>query len=181
MTEQEFEKLIHPIGLFVKPSIFTRDIIEHYISCVSALPGRLRKETENLTDTQLNTSYRSGGWTIRQLIHHLADAHINGFIRFKLALTEVNPTVKPYNENKWAKLADTNTMHIGPGLQLIEGLHTRWTVLLNSMSDVDFKKTFYHPEHGEQLSLDEVLGSYAWHGDHHLAQITELKKRMQWD
>ncbi len=181
MTEQELEKTKHPIVLFVKPDKITQDIIKDYISSISALPVKLRKATGHLTDEQLDTSYRPGGWTIRQLVHHLADAHINGFIRFKLALTEENPTVKPYDENEWAKLNDTNTMPIEPGLQIITGLHKRWTVLLNSMSGEEFKKTYYHPEQGKKLSLDEVLGEYAWHSDHHLAQITELKKCKKWD
>jgi hypothetical protein len=181
MTEQELEKAKHPIGLFIKPVKITPEIIKDYISSISALPERLRKETGHLTEAQLDTSYREGGWTIRQLVHHLADAHINGFIRFKLALTEENPTVKPYDENEWARLVDTKTMPIEPGLQIITGLHTRWTVLLKSMSGEEFRKTYFHPEHGKKLNLDEVLGEYAWHSDHHLAQITELKKRKKWD
>jgi hypothetical protein len=180
MTEQELEKAKHPIGLFVKPDNITQDIIKNYISSISALPAKLRKETEHLSEARLDTSYREGGWTIRQLVHHLADEHINGFIRFKLALTEENPTVKPFDEIGWAKLIDSKKMPVEPGLQIISGLHTRWTVLLYSMSGEEFKKTYYHPEQGEQLILDEVLGEYAWHSDHHLAQIIELKKRKKW-
>jgi hypothetical protein len=181
MTEQELEKAKHPIGLFVKPDKITPEILKDNISGISALPERLRKETEHLSDAQLDTSYREGGWTIRQLVHHLADAHINGYIRFKLALTEDNPTIKPYDENKWSELIDARTMPIESSLKLIEGLHNRWTVLLNSMTEADFVKTYFHPEHGKKLNLDEVLGEYAWHSEHHLAQITELKKRKKWD
>jgi hypothetical protein len=181
MTEQELEKAKHPIGLYIKPETITKDTIEIYISSISSLPGKLRKAIAHLSDEQLDTSYRPGGWTIRQLVHHLADAHINGYIRFKLALTEENPNIKPYNENKWSELIDARTLPIEPSLKLIDGLHNRWTVLLNSMTIEDFKKTYYHPEHGKKLNLDEVLGEYAWHSDHHLAQITELKKRKGWE
>jgi len=181
MTEQELEKAKHPIGFFVKPDKITKEIMKDYISSISTLPDRLRKATPHLTNEQLDTSYRPGGWTIRQLVHHLADAHINGYIRFKLALTEESPTVKPYDENKWSELIDAQTLPVEPSLKLIEGLHDRWTVLLNSMTEEDFAKSYFHPEHGKHLCLDEVLGEYAWHSDHHLAQITELKKRKRWD
>jgi hypothetical protein len=181
MTEQELEKAKHPIGLFIKPDKITQDIIKDYISSISTLPENLRKATGHLMDEQLDTSYRPGGWTIRQLVHHLADAHINGYIRFKLALTEENPNIKPYDENKWSELIDARTLPVEKSLKLIESLHYRWTVLLNSMTEEDFTKTYFHPEHGKHLILDEVLGEYAWHSDHHLAQITELKKRKGWN
>jgi len=181
MTEQELEKAKHPIGLFVKPDKITKEIMKDYISSISTLPDRLRKATAHLTNEQLDTSYRPGGWTIRQLVHHLGEAHMNGFSRLKFALTEENPTIKPYDENKWAEVVDTKTMPIKPSLQLIEGLHSRWTVILNSLTEIDFAKCYFHPEHGKLIRLDEVTGEYAWHCDHHLAQITELKKRKQWD
>jgi len=139
----------------------------------------LRKEVENLSDEQLNTPYREGGWTIRQVVHHLPDSHLNSYVRFKLALTEDNPKVKTYEEHLWAELKDTFETPIEVSLNLINSLHKRWVVLLKSLSDEQFERTFNHPEWGN-IPLDKTLALYAWHSRHHLAHITELKKRMNW-
>lgn len=174
------DKLKFPIGEFQKPDDLTEALIANYISDIQSFPQRLRKEVENLSDEQLDSPYRSDGWTIRQVVNHCADSHLNSFTRFKLALTEDKPTIKPYYEDRWAELADSKTMPVEPALKMLEGLHERWTVLLTSLTKEDLKKKFIHPEHGKEISLDENIGIYAWHGNHHLAHITSLKKRKNW-
>ncbi|MFZ9846607.1 MAG: YfiT family bacillithiol transferase, partial [Flavobacteriales bacterium] len=126
------------------------------------------------------TPYREMGWTIRQVVHHCADSHMNSLTRFKLTLTEDKPVVKPYWEDRWAELVDSKSMPISPSVQMLEGIHARWTVLLNSLSEQDLVKSFIHPEHGKEFRVDENIGVYAWHCNHHLAHITELKKRKNW-
>ena len=163
MTTFELEKLRFPIGHFVKPENYTSEILANYIQILSEFPNKLKKEVSHLTDEQLNTEYRPQGWTIRQVIHHCADSHINSFTRFKLALTEDKPIIKPYFEDKWA-----------------EGLHIRWIALLNSLTPEELERKFIHPEHGNEITLKENIGVYAWHCEHHLAHITELKKRKNW-
>ena len=180
MIETELEKLKYPIGKFKKPEVFTKELIKSYIEAIETFPARLKKEVEHLTDSQLDTSYREKGWTIRQVVHHCADSHINGLVRLKLALTEDKPTIKPYFEERWAELTDSKTMPVAVSLKLIDGLHTRWAYLLKSLSGKDLEKSFIHPEHGRELNLKEYLGSYAWHCNHHLAHITTLKQKMGW-
>ncbi len=180
MTLPELEALKYPIGKYNKPNILTPEIIRRYIADIESFPKRLRQEVELLNEEQLNTPYRPEGWTIRQVVHHCADSHMNSLIRFKLALTEEAPTIKPYDEERWAELADSKTMPIVPSLQLLESLHQRWTVLLKNLNDSDLSKTFIHPEHGKIFRIDENMGVYAWHGNHHLAHITSLKARMNW-
>ena len=160
-----------PIGKFEKPSILTKELLDKYISEIETFPTRLRSTVENLTEKQLNTPYRPDGWTVRQVVNHCADSHINSLIRFKLALTEDNPTIKPYFEERWAELADSKTMPVEPALKMLEGLHARWTVLLKSLIAEQLTRTFVHPEHGRVLRLDENIALYAWHGNHHLAHI----------
>jgi len=180
MTEQELEQIKHPIGSYKKPYVFTKEIIDQYISVISELPEKLRKEIGHFTEEQLNTSYRPGGWTIRQVVHHFADSHINGFIRIKMVLTENIPTVKTYDEKLWAELIDSTKMSIEPSLQIISGMHQRWAFLLESLEEKDFKKTLFHPEYKREIPIDEYTGLYAWHCEHHTAQILGLKKRMNW-
>ena len=132
-----------------------------------------------MSEQQLLTPYRDGGWTIAQVVHHLADSHLNSYIRFKLALTEDNPTIKPYDEAAWAMLADSR-MPIDSSLQLLESVHARWVTLLRSMKEADFARTYVHPEHGKTFTLWGVLGMYAWHGRHHTAHVTSLRSRMGW-
>lgn len=179
-TSTELEQLRFPIGHFVAPTTYNQSYIDNCIAVIEAFPNELKKEVVHLSDDQLNTVYRPEGWTIRQVIHHCADSHINSLIRFKLTLTEDKPVVKPYMEDRWAELADSKDMPIASSLALLEGLHKRWGVLLRAMNPRDFEKTFIHPEHGRQISLYENIGIYEWHCKHHLAHITHLKKRMNW-
>lgn len=174
------ENLKYPIGQFLKPTEISAELLNSYISDIESFPDRLKAEVENLTEAQLDTEYRPDGWTIRQVVHHCADSHINSFTRFKLALTEDNPTIKPYLEAAWAELADSKNMPLAPSLQLLEGLHKRWVVLLKSLSESDLQRTFFHPESKAQVPLAENIGIYAWHCNHHLAHITQLKKQKAW-
>lgn len=169
-----------PIGQFQKPPVITHQQIQQWIEEIAAFPEQLAKEVNGLTEEQLDTPYRPGGWSIRQVVHHCADSHVNSLVRFKLALTEDTPTIKPYMEDRWAELPDSKTMPIGPALQMLHGTHTRWVVLLQSLTPAHLKKTFIHPEHGKHITLEENIGIYAWHGKHHLAHITTLKQRMGW-
>lgn len=180
MTEQELDALRFPIGPLVQPADLSPEVLYGFIRDIETFPERLRKEVEGLSEDQLNTPYRPQGWTIRQVVHHCADSHINSIIRFKLALTEDLPTIKPYFEDRWAELIDCRTMPLEPSLQLLEGLHARWVVLLKALSERELQRKFIHPEHGKEFRLDETIGVYAWHCRHHLAHITELKKRKGW-
>ena len=149
------------------------------IDAIARLPQQLRDAIAGLDDRQLDTPYRDGGWTVRQVVHHVPDSHLNAYTRFKLALTEATPTIKPYDEAKWAALPDGRTGPIAPSLSLLEGLHARWVSLLQSMTAADFERTLNHPENGMQ-TLDRMVGLYAWHSRHHLAHITELRTRQGW-
>ncbi|MES2559478.1 MAG: putative metal-dependent hydrolase [Bacteroidota bacterium] len=173
------ETLKFPIGKYSKPATITPALLTEWIATLAALPSSLSNEVTNLTNEQLDTHYRPDGWTIRQVVHHLADSHMNAFIRFKLALTEETPTVKPYLEASWAELPDSS-MPIESSLQIITGIHARWVNLLRTFSDEDLSRTFIHPEHGKIFRLDEIIGLYAWHSNHHLAHITTLKERNGW-
>lgn len=177
----DIEKLKFPIGKFEKPTIITKDILTKWISDISTFPIRLLNEVVDLTDEQLDTQYRPNGWTIRQVIHHCADSHMNSLIRLKLALTEDQPTIKPYFEERWAELLDTKNMPIQPSLKMIEGIHERWAVLLNNLTDEQYGRIFIHPEHGKTFRVDENIGVYAWHCNHHLAHITATKKQNNWN
>lgn len=174
------DQLKYPIGLFSKPENISLDIFKGYVLSISSFPERLKNEVAGLNAQQLDTPYRQGGWTIRQVVHHCADSHMNSLTRLKLALTEDNPTIKPYFEERWAELADSRTMPIEPALSMLEGIHQRWTVLLNNLKENDLKRTFVHPQSGRQFQLDENTGLYAWHGNHHLAHITNLKRLRGW-
>lgn len=169
----------YPIGKFDRNITITKEMKNDFINTIEVLPSQLRKEVENLTQQQLDTPYRDDGWTIRQVIHHLPDSHINSYVRFKLALTEDNPTIKTYEEHLWAELPDTFNTPISVSLNLLESLHIRWAILLRSLTDDDFNKTLQHPEWGN-ITLNTMLALYDWHSRHHLAHITELKKKMGW-
>ena len=177
----DIEKFKFPIGKFEKPTIITRDILNTWIAEISTFPERLSKAVINLTEEQLNTPYRPEGWTIKQVVHHCADSHMNSLIRLKLTLTEEQPTIKPYFEERWAELLDSKNMPIQSSLKIVEGVHERWIVLLNNLTDEQLARTFIHPEHGKTFRVDENIGLYAWHCDHHLAHITETKKRYGWN
>lgn len=169
----------YPIGKFDKNINVTKEMRSELINTIESLPSHLRKEVENLSQQQLDTPYRDGGWTVRQVIHHLPDSHLNAYVRFKLALTEVNPQIKTYEEHLWAELQDTFKTPIEVSLNLLESLHTRWAILLRSLTDEQFEKTFQHPEWGN-ITLSKTLALYSWHSKHHLAHITKLKKKMGW-
>ena len=177
MTEQT--DLRYPIGHFTPPAASLPGIRAAHIETLRQLPDRLREVTAGLSDAQLDTPYRDGGWTVRQVIHHLADSHANAYIRVKLALTEDWPTVKPYNEAAWAELADSRNLPIAGSMAMIEALHGRWVVLLESLSEEDFHKGFEHPAMGRQ-NLAKVLALYDWHSRHHTAHITGLRQRQGW-
>ncbi|OIK11801.1 metal-dependent hydrolase [Bacillus sp. MUM 116] len=165
----------YPIGKFQFNGEITNSITKDWINEIESLPRLLRDAVKDLDNEQLDTSYRSGGWTVRQVIHHLADSHMNAYVRFKLALTEEKPVIKPYDETKWAELSDYK-LPIDISLSLLEALHQRWTNLLRSLSPADMEKTFIHPDSGE-VSVGKNIGIYAWHGRHHLAHITSLCNR----
>ncbi|MFP5108652.1 YfiT family bacillithiol transferase [Neobacillus sp. C211] len=168
----------YPIGKFQFDGDITKSVTKDWINEIEELPSLLRDAVKDLDNEQLDTPYRSGGWTLRQVIHHLADSHMNAYVRFKLALTEEKPVIKPYDETKWAELSDYK-LPIDISLSLLEALHKRWTNLLRSLSPADMKKTFIHPDSGE-VSVGKNIGIYAWHGRHHLAHITSLCSRKSW-
>jgi hypothetical protein len=171
--------LRYPIGEFETVSSLTPDERRAAIEAIAEVPRRLRGAVRNLTPAQLDTPYRPGGWTVRQLVHHIADSHMNALIRFKLALTEDEPTLKTYEENLWAELADTKTPEVEPSLALIDNLHTRWVILLRSLTPQQFARKFRHSGWGSQ-TVDFLLAQYAWHGKHHVAHITSLRQRNGW-
>ncbi|TAE84223.1 MAG: putative metal-dependent hydrolase [Bacteroidetes bacterium] len=174
------EQLKYPIGHFNKPATVTTDTVEEWITVIANFPKRLSGEVMLLTDEQLDTPYRPEGWTIRQVVHHCADSHMNSLIRFKLALTEDNPTIKPYYEERWAELSDSKNWPIAASLNMLEGIHERWAILLSSLAQEQLARTFFHPGSGQTWRIDEAIGLYAWHCNHHLAHITETKKQNQW-
>ena len=174
------EELKYPIGHYQKPAAFTKEILQSAISVIEQFPKKIKQEIEHLTDEQLDTPYRPGGWTIRQVVHHCADSHMNGFIRLKLALTESTPTIKPYAEALWAELHDTKKLPVSSSLLILEGVHFRWAIALKNMQEKEFNRDYIHPEKGREISLHESTGMYAWHCNHHLAHITNLKKTKGW-
>ena len=171
--------LRYPIGPFQWEGGVTADQRRHLIDQIEGTPARLRAAVEGLSAEQLDAPYRPGGWTVRQVVHHLPDSHINGYVRFKLALTEEEPTIKPYDEARWAELVDSRTAGLEISLALLESLHRRWVLLLRSLTPADFARTLRHPEMGV-MTLEKTLSLYAWHGRHHVAHITSLRERMGW-
>jgi DinB superfamily len=169
----------YPIGRFSLQGEITREQIAGFIDDIEAAPKNLRTAVAGLTDEQLDTQYREGGWTVRQVVHHVADSHMNAYMRHRLTLTEDSPTIKPYNQELWAGLPDARIVPPGVSLTLLASLHHRWVVLLRSVTPEDFSRTFTHPESGP-VRLDRNLGLYAWHGRHHAAQITSLREREGW-
>lgn len=160
----------YPIGRYRMPEEITINDIERYMSDIATLPKRLMALTSTMPAAKLDETYREGGWTVRQVVHHLADAHMNGFMRLKLALTEEQPVIKPFNERLWAELEDSN-MSADVSILLLESLHKRWVSLMKSLNTRELEKTYYHPERKRIFRLDELISLYAWHGNHHLAQI----------
>jgi uncharacterized damage-inducible protein DinB len=174
----ELDQLRYPVGRFT-PIENTVPARTECIRAIGQLPTRLCAAVAGLNDSQIDTPYRDGGWTVRQVVHHLADSHANSVIRFKLALTEDCPTIKPYDENAWAQLPDSKSLPIDSSLSFISAMHERWVALLQSMSEADFQRDYVHPERGRQ-NLLTALGIYAWHGRHHTAHITALRARKNW-
>jgi uncharacterized damage-inducible protein DinB len=169
----------YPIGKFEMPSSVTPDLRRQAIQTIADTPAKLRAAVRGLTDVQLETPYREGGWTLRQTIHHVADSHINSYIRWRLALTEEQPPIKTYKEAQWAELHDAKSAPIEISLNLLDALHDRWTQLLRSLPDSAYAKTLLHPERGV-VTLDWLLFIYAWHGPHHTAHITNLRRQKNW-
>ncbi len=171
--------LRYPVGRFSPPTVMDAATRESWLGDLEELPAKLVDAVRELSEQQFGTPYRPGGWTVRQVVHHLADSHLNSYCRFRLALTEENPTIRPYDEAEWAELKDAKSAPVELSLSLLKALHGRWVLLLRSLSDVEFGRTYRHPEMGEKR-LDWTLGLYAWHSRHHVAQITALRKREGW-
>ena len=177
MSTQEMDPR-YPIGKFQKPQTITPADRTGAVATLNDLPARLRGAVSGLSDAQLNTAYRDGGWTVRQVVHHVADSHMNALVRVKLALTEDWPTVKPYDEAAWATLGDM-AMPVGDSLNIIEGLHARWVKLLQSLSNEQWQRGYHHPESGRQ-TIEFATMLYEWHSLHHTAHITQLRERKGW-
>ncbi|HUX45243.1 MAG TPA: bacillithiol transferase BstA [Terracidiphilus sp.] len=171
--------LRYPIGHFTAPVETSPAARARHLEGLRLLPQRLREAVAGLTEDQLDTPYREGGWTVRQVVHHVADSHMNAYVRTKLALTEDWPTIKPYDEAAWAELADGRRMPVEISLALIDALHARWVALLESLGERDFERGYHHPQSGRQ-SLGTMLALYDWHSRHHTAHITALRARMGW-
>jgi hypothetical protein len=171
--------LRYPIGKFTYDGPPTEQQKQAYLNDIAQTPAKLRAAVKGLTDAQLDTPYRPGGWTVRQVVHHVPDSHLNSYVRFKLALTEDEPTIKPYAEERWAELADTKATPVEVSLTLLDSLHDRWVRLLWSLTPEDWKRRFRHPELGP-MALEKALALYAWHGRHHVTHITNLRDREGW-
>jgi hypothetical protein len=171
--------LRYPIGKFKHDGPVTEEKRQRFLGDIAQAPADLRSAVKGLSDAQLDTPYRPGGWTVRQVVHHVPDSHMNSYVRFKLALTEDEPTIKPYAEDCWAELADTKATPVEVSLNLLDSLHDRWVRLLRSLSPEDWKRAFHHPERGP-MTLEHALAMYAWHGRHHVAHIISLRERSGW-
>ena len=173
------EDLRYPVGKFNMPAEVTDEQRERFIGEIAETPALLRRAVEGLSPERLDTPYRPGGWTVRQVVHHVPDSHLNSYVRFKLALTEDEPVIKPYMEDRWAELPDTRRTPIEVSLSLLESLHERWVTLLKTLSAAELERAFRHPELG-LVKLKNNIALYAWHGRHHVAHITGLRRRMGW-
>ena len=170
----------YPIGKYAPPQEATPALRQQAISAIAEAPAKLRAAVQGLAPQHLDIPYREGGWTIRQIVHHIPESHMNSYVRFKLALTEDQPTIKPYDEDSWARLGDVRNTAVEVSLSLLESLHQRWVVLLRSLCEEDWSRNFRHPELG-LMSLEKNLALYAWHGRHHVAHITSLRERRGWN
>lgn len=171
--------LRYPLGKAEMAAELSAEERRELIALLDETPARLRAAVAGLNDEQLNTPYRPGGWTVRQLVHHVPDSHMNAYTRFKLALTEDQPAIKTYEEARWAELPDSRSMPVEVSLVLLESLHRRWTTLLRALTEADYARACTHPEWG-LVNLNQLLGLYAWHGRHHVAHVTALRERMGW-
>ncbi|MCH6198243.1 putative metal-dependent hydrolase [Aquiflexum sp. LQ15W] len=175
----EIESLKFPVGRFSAPKEITGQQLEEWVGIIEEFPALLRAATDKLSEEQLDTPYRPEGWTVRQVVHHCADSHMNSFIRFKLALTEDHPTIKPYHEDLWAELADAKNLPIESSLKILEGLHHRWVVLIKSLSEADLQKNFFHPANKKTSTLATTIALYAWHSSHHLGHVKLVSERFR--
>jgi hypothetical protein len=176
MSEDPLYHLKYPIGEYLPPADISKDHIDLWIDQIASLPERVSQLVNGISDTQLDTPYRPGGWTIRQVIHHIPDSHINSYIRFKWALTEDNPTIKAYDEVAWAELYDTKDEPIQVSLDFLKVVHAKLVNVIKTMSEEQLKRTFVHPQSGKITLLDWNIGMYAWHGEHHLGHIASIVK-----
>ena len=176
----DLEQLRYPIGRFERPKEITSENIKHWIGQIETLPARFRNIAESLSEQQLDTPYRPEGWTLRQVIHHVPDSHVNSYVRFKWTLTEETPTIKAYNEVAWANLGDYTSVPIKTSLDFLEILHSRWVPLLKSLSADELNKSFIHPEHGKAVPLKVNVALYAWHGEHHLGHLVQTVRMHKW-
>lgn len=186
MRDKEVNKTVnevdprYPIGKFERKDRLTPAERSAMIEQIAQAPQRMYEAVVKLDDKQLDTPYRQGGWTLRQVVHHVPDSHLNAYIRFKWALTEDSPTIKAYDEAAWAKLSDSRDTPIETSLVLLDKLHDRWMHLVRAMSEADFQRTLQHPEHKGPMTLDTIIAMYSWHGRHHVAHITSTRERMGW-
>lgn len=178
--ENDLEKLKYPIGHFVAARQYNPDTLASWIGGIRSAPLLFDYCIENLDEAQLNTPYRPDGWNVAQVVHHVADSHMNAYIRLKLALTEDTPTISSYDENAWAKLADVQLVPLNVSVTLLHALHRRWTTLLENLKEEDWTRTYYHPGSKEYMPVWQMTNQYNWHGAHHAEQIISLRKRMGW-
>lgn len=176
MNPMNLHDLKFPIGEFIKPTTIQPSDIQHWIQDIALFPERANRLTENLDTTALNWQYRPEGWTIKQVVHHCADSHMNALIRCKLTITENNPTIRPYYEDRWANLTDSLSDDLSYSLALLKGLHHKWTTILSTLNETELSRSFVHPEHNETFTLKENIANYAWHCNHHLAHIRQAIK-----
>jgi uncharacterized damage-inducible protein DinB len=180
MPQDASVDLRYPVGRFVAPTETDAAALAIWRGDLAALPGKLRAAVAGLSGAQLDTPYRDGGWTVRQTVHHIADSHLNAYCRFRLALTEDLPTIKPYLEARWAELPDARMLPIAPSLEILDGVHARLIALVDAMTPAEWQRGFVHPEHGRTMTLAQTAALYAWHSRHHVAHITALRQRNGW-
>ena len=180
MESQDLEKLRYPIGKFARPANISQEIIEEWIDKLDTYPSQLRNLVQDLNEEQLATPYRQGGWQVGQLVHHIADSHHNSYIRFKWALTEDKPVIKVYDEKRWAELHDSRTAPISNSLDHLQVIHTKLVYLLRGLNRTDLKREFIHPDGNVVTTLEENIGRYVWHGQHHYTHIANLIAREGW-
>lgn len=180
MANQKIDEIRFPIGEFHYSDPVSDAELYEYINDMEKFTAILSKEIAGLTKEQLNTPYRDGGWTIQQLVHHIADSHMNGYIRAKLVVTEDTPAIKPYDQDRWSELEEVKISNINESIKILDALHKRWVTFLRTLTPEDFEKEYFHPEHGISISLRSSTASYGWHCRHHVAHITNLKKKMGW-
>ena len=180
METLSLDQFRYPVEKFTFNKDADEKEINLRISEIENMPAQLKIAVKGLSDAQLNTPYRDGGWTVRQVVHHLADSHMNAYVRFKLALTEDKPTIKPYEEKLWAEMDDAKNLSIDSSISILEPLHIRWVHMLKGIKGNEFERTVFHPESKREMSVKFLIALYAWHSNHHVAHVTQLKKRMNW-